>query len=376
MLQPFNWGQGGEKLTPGQVKILRELAMSKADNPTPQNLGQGIASVGDALMYVTNMNKANEAERSGFDQVQQALAEARASNDPNSFLDVMGNEWASPAQQQIAGLLYGQAQPSWQTFEVGGDRFRYNENAPTWEPEQFFDGPDQLAQSDMPSSVKEWEYYNSLPPEDQNRYLGMKRANQWLNTGNEHLAPNMANPGAPPVASVPIDNQTPAFDKALGTELGKGTGANLLSVGAAKNELDQSLAAIGNLKSPEIVAGLDAWFNQAGALPRGMWVQGGSDMAKFKVAADNVVDRSWLSARAGLKGGGPITDYESNKAENAVSMMKGALEKGDKAQYLAAVEEYEYWIKQGFAKLQSQTGAAPGGAPGGGIDDILGKYGL
>ncbi len=382
MQAPFLWsGNTGKTITPGQAKVLRELAASRANRPVATNFGEGLAAIGDALVSVSANNRANEAESAGVDAVKQALAEARATGTPDGFLDVMGNEWATPGQQMIAGELYKRSIPEWQTFEVGGDRFRYNTNAPDWTPEQFFDGPDELAQTDMPANVQEWEYYNQLSPEDQSAYLRMKRANPYLNAGTKFVQPDPANPGAIPGPAIPIDNQTPAYDKAFGGELGKGLGEKLLSAGAAQTELDQSLAAIENLKSPEIAPGLDEWFNQAGALPRGMWVQGGSNMAKFKVAADNVIDRSWLSARAGLKGGGPITDYESNKAENAVSMMKGALEKGDKAQYLAAVDEYEYWIKAGFAKLQGQTEAAanggtPTGAPTDDIDGILSGLGI
>lgn len=153
--------------------------------------------------------------------------------------------------------------------------------------------------------------------------------------------------------------------KAAGTAFGTQTGGTQFTLPMAEQELNQSLSAIEKLKTPDIVAGKDEWFNQAGALPRGMWVQGGSNMANFQVAANNVIDRSWLSARAMLKGGGPITDYESNKAENAVSMMKGALEKGDKDTYDKAVVDYEYWIKQGFAKLKAQAGVMPGYGAGG-----------
>lgn len=172
--------------------------------------------------------------------------------------------------------------------------------------------------------------------------------------------------------------------KAAGTAFGTQTGGTQFSLPMAEQELNQSLSAIEKLKSDDIVAGKEDWFKQIGALPRGMWVQGGSNMANFQVAANNVIDRSWLSARAMLKGGGPITDYESNKAENAVSAMKGALEKGDKASYDAAVVEYEYWIKQGFAKLTSQAGAMPGYgggpqtqiAPANDIDSILSGLGI
>jgi len=40
-----------------------------------------------------------------------------------------------------------------------------------------------------PSSVQEWQYYNRLTPDDQKRYLEMKRAQQWLNLGPEYKNP-------------------------------------------------------------------------------------------------------------------------------------------------------------------------------------------
>lgn len=173
-------------------------------------------------------------------------------------------------------------------------------------------------------------------------------------------------------------------NRAAGSAWGAQTGGAQFSVPNAELELDQSKAAISKVTDPDekdIAAGKEDWFKQWGALPRGMWVQGGSNMAKFRNAAVNVIDRSWLSARAALKGAGQITDYESNKAENAVSAMKSALDSGDKASYDAAVADYEYWIKQGFEKMKQQAGAIPGyggggagAGAGGGVEDLVTKY--
>lgn len=59
--------------------------------------------------------------------------------------------------------------------------------------------------------------------------------------------------------------------------------------------------------------------------------------------------RSWLAARAMLKGGGPITDYESRKAEAAVARLSRA--QGD-AEFVAALKDLQSAIKDGLAKLQ------------------------
>jgi hypothetical protein len=70
---------------------------------------------------------------------------------------------------------------------------------------------------DIPSAVREWKYYNSLSEEDRRRYLTMKRADKWLDTGTSFVNPNAAQPGAAPTASVLKD---PA-GKAAATERGK-----------------------------------------------------------------------------------------------------------------------------------------------------------
>ncbi len=46
-----------------------------------------------------------------------------------------------------------------------------------------------------PSSVREYQYYNSLPPDQQRQYLMMKRANPYLNLGDVFAQPDPTQPG-------------------------------------------------------------------------------------------------------------------------------------------------------------------------------------
>lgn len=46
-----------------------------------------------------------------------------------------------------------------------------------------------------PSSVREYQYYNSLPPDQQRQYLLMKRANPYLNLGDVFAQPDPTQPG-------------------------------------------------------------------------------------------------------------------------------------------------------------------------------------
>lgn len=67
--------------------------------------------------------------------------------------------------------------------------------------------------------------------------------------------------------------------------------------------------------------------------------------------------RAWLAARAMLKGGGPITDYESRKAEAAVARLSRA--QGD-AEFKAALKDLRDAITEGMAKLESANGGGSG----------------
>lgn len=70
---------------------------------------------------------------------------------------------------------------------------------------------------------------------------------------------------------------------------------------------------------------------------------------------NQVQSRGWLAARDMLKGGGPITDYESRKAEAAVARMSRA--KGED-EFKSALREFREAIADGVKKLQD-AGMAP-----------------
>ena len=82
---------------------------------------------------------------------------------------------------------------------------------------------------------------------------------------------------------------------------------------------------------------------------------------------------AWLSARQMLKGGGAITDYESQKAEAAVARLERPK---SKEEFTQALKDLRDAITDGEAKLRAQQGGAL--APGGGMpsdDALLNMYG-
>lgn len=91
-----------------------------------------------------------------------------------------------------------------------------------------------------PSSVREWQYFSKLPPEQQSQYLIMKRSVPYLNTGDGFIQPNPVNSGQPNGPSIPIDNYGPAFDKAKGGAEGAATG----NVQAEADSLESKLPGL------------------------------------------------------------------------------------------------------------------------------------
>lgn len=69
---------------------------------------------------------------------------------------------------------------------------------------------------------------------------------------------------------------------------------------------------------------------------------------------------AWLSARAMLKGGGAITDYESKKAEAAVARLERPKSEED---FRAALKELRDAITEGEAKLRGANGGTAPEAP-------------
>lgn len=73
-----------------------------------------------------------------------------------------------------------------------------------------------ISKADMPSNVQEWQYYNQLSPQDQERYLTMKRSNQVVNLGGSQVVPSQVNPAGAPQASfevTPKPEEMPDFQR-------------------------------------------------------------------------------------------------------------------------------------------------------------------
>jgi len=148
-------------------------------------------------------------------------------------------------------------------------------------------------------------------------------------------------------------------DRAAGSAFGKNTGAAQFDLPAAELTTTQTLQAIQNVKNN--TEGMTEQFGNIMGIPQQMtpaWP--GSAKANFQVDTNRLINRTFLEAREVLRGGGQITDFESRKAEGAISSLEEAMQKGDKALFERSLTELEQAVKDGYAKLQSQAGVMSG----------------
>lgn len=76
----------------------------------------------------------------------------------------------------------------------------------------------------------------------------------------------------------------------------------------------------------------------------------------FETRKKQVLGEGWLNARQALKGGGPITDYEGKKAEQAKMRMDSAQNEDD---FKSALDDYVAALQRG-RKLVQQKAGVPG----------------
>ncbi len=177
-----------------------------------------------------------------------------------------------------------------------------------------------------------------------------------------------------PPGVVSVDPGAAAGARAGATYDAKTVAAANAALPAVEQNLGIALDAIDRLRNDK--AGLEANFSQWGALPRSMYVQGGTPLANWMTNLNQASGQAFMQARQALKGGGQITDYEGKRAEAAISRISDAAKSGDVQTFLAALDEFEAAITDGYAKLREVAGGnyQPGAGAGGG--DIFDRYGL
>lgn len=169
---------------------------------------------------------------------------------------------------------------------------------------------------------------------------------------------------APKGTSLTVDPTTGAVTFQEGAGVGGGAGGPTVGQVYNPNEIQSVLGLIDQIAqdpnlsdvvgNKAIVLGGGNMVNEMNLAQRVGYGTGGlSAIEKIGQLQSN----AWLSARAMLKGGGAITDYESKKAEAAVARLERPKSEAD---FRAALKELRDAITEGEAKLR---GVAPANTP-------------
>jgi hypothetical protein len=174
-----------------------------------------------------------------------------------------------------------------------------------------------------------------------------------------------------PVGRIPKNVAEAANQKTVGEGQGAATVA-LPGVAQLATQIDQQVK---DLKTdPYLPSMVGSVPYTGGMLQRDDLPDRSPESQRVRSKIDQLKGGSFLQARQALKGGGAITDFEGQKADNAYNRMNTAQSLED---FNKALDDFNDAVKTGLVKLQQQSkgnfggGLAPAAAPavgtGGGV---------
>ena len=228
--------------------------------------------------------------------------------------------------------------------------------------------------NETPANIREWEAYNKLSPQDQARYLTMKRSNPYLNLGDQMVQPNPVQPGQAMggfAKGITPDAQpdlkgAQARESAIGRVQGETQATSAVNLPQTIAQAENSMQLVDDILNdpafanvvglPGSVSGLSSKF--------GAPVMG-SPEAGFISKIDQLKGQQFMQAYETLKGGGQITEVEGKKATEAISRMTNTNQ--SEADYRKAAEDFKKIIQGAVSRAKMKAGgqAAPKGASAG-----------
>lgn len=147
----------------------------------------------------------------------------------------------------------------------------------------------------------------------------------------------------------PISPYDVNFDKASGTAAGTGAGTAAAALPGATSLANKISEQVSALKTDAYLPNMLGPINSH--LPNVS-----SDAARVQSKITQLSGEAFLTARQALKGGGAITDYEGQKAEEALARMNQAQSVED---FNAALDEFNQHVQMGLQILQQQAAQRP-----------------
>lgn len=213
---------------------------------------------------------------------------------------------------------------------------------------------------DSPASVKEWNYYNQLAPQDQKRYIQMKRADQIMNLGGTMAVRGQQGGIMEQYAVTPKMTDMPEFQaqqESAKTEAKlmqeAETGASL-GLGQAQSSADQLKAVISGLKNHPGFSAVVGFKNPLkGAVPfTESGYMSGTPAAGAQAYVDQIKGKAFLDAFQSLKGGGAITEREGTAATAAIARLNQAQSEAD---YTKSLNDLENIVNNALARQKARA---------------------
>lgn len=212
-----------------------------------------------------------------------------------------------------------------------------------------------------PASIKEWQVYNSMTPEDQQRYLQMKRSDQIMNLGGSMAVRNPMGGIQEEYIVTPKISEMPEFEASV--KAAQKT-AEIKAEDIAKaqsglgNTQEQAKQMIDLLDQIETHKGLGAVVGVPNPFQGGLGIGNlvGSPAADFQTKLDQLGGKQFLQAFESLKGGGQITQIEGEKATNAIASMQTAQ---SEKQFLQSLNEFKGIVIRAAERAQAKAQQDP-----------------
>jgi hypothetical protein len=213
-----------------------------------------------------------------------------------------------------------------------------------------------------PSSVREFQFFNSLDPEAQKKFLSVKRQPQHFNLGDRVYVPGSDST----YMKAPPPQDMPAFKGAqkaatLQSEITTNAQANLPGAVAnaevAISNIDRMIGNpdVKNLDYPTGIPEHPGLVKAVGPLSSKLPTIG-DDAADFESRLEQAAGGAFLEAFESLKGGGAITEVEGAKATAAKTRMRLATsERG----FREAAKEYRDIIAKGVERAKAKAAGVP-----------------
>jgi hypothetical protein len=206
--------------------------------------------------------------------------------------------------------------------------------------------------ADAPSNIREYEYFKTLPKEEQQRYLEMKRSyNPYMmgEVAGVQSAFNRQTGQATPLTTLPQETagqSAIASAKASGAATGEATAKAAFDLPRIQQNVAQSIETIDKLSSDKGLNYITGMYSKLPVVP-------GTDQARADALAKQVEGQTFLQAFNALKGAGAITDTEGTKATGAIARLQRSQSAGD---YKEALKELRGVLSAGLDRLTKQAG--------------------